>query len=100
VLTTGRVDDMLVLPSGRQLFSDTLTSLIDALPGVQQYRILHAEPARFVVQLVSREKPSGETLESCRHRMLQALCEPVEILMEHVPGFERAGKHQVFVRLW
>jgi phenylacetate-CoA ligase len=100
VLTRGRVDDMLQLPSGRRLFSDTLTSLVEALPGVQQYRILHEQPARFVVQLVSRERPSSEIVEGCRRRMLQALCEPVEILMEHVPGFDRAGKHQVFVRLW
>jgi phenylacetate-CoA ligase len=98
----GREGEMLHLPSGRRLSPYTLTTLIETLPGLHQYRIRHDAPAQITVELAGSEDLSAESLESCRRQLLGVLREPVSISMERVTQLARSagGKHKVFVRRW
>lgn len=97
----GREGDVLELPSGRRLSPYTLTTLIEELPGLHQYRIRHDAPDRLTVELSASEL-NPERLEDCRRRILEMLREPLQISMQPVEQIPRGagGKHKVFVRNW
>lgn len=101
-ISCGREGDMVQLPSGRRLSPYALTSIIEKLPGLHQYRLMHEQPARLSVELVTAEDLSRETLEACRMRLLAALRESMEVSLRRVTSLERGagGKHKVFVRSW
>ena len=99
-IAMGREGDMLQLPSGRRISPYTLTTLIESLPGLHQYRIRHDAPAHLTVELAASQALSAATLEDCRHRLLEMLGEPMDVALQRVPGFDRGpgGKHRVFER--
>jgi phenylacetate-CoA ligase len=101
-IAQGREGEMLHLPSGRRLSPYTLTTLIETLPGLHQYRIRHDAPTQITVELAGSDDLSADSLESCRRQLLGVLREPVSISMERVTQLARSagGKHKVFVRRW
>jgi phenylacetate-CoA ligase len=98
----GREAEVVQLPSGRRLSPYVLTVLIETLPGVHQYRILHEQPARLAVEVSASNALSSAALEDCRRRLLEVLNEPVQLAMIRVDRLERprSGKYKVFERRW
>jgi phenylacetate-CoA ligase len=98
----GREGEMLELPDGSRISPYLLTTVIETLPGLQQYRIRHVAPTRVVVELRGGPEPGSQTLEQCRRELVSLLKGGVDVAIERVDAFARGrgGKHKVFVREW
>ena len=98
----GREGEMLELPGGGRLSPYLLTTVIETLQGLQQYRIRHVAPTRVVVEIRGGPEPGSPTLERCRRELMDILKDGVDVAIERVDAFARGrgGKHKVFVREW
>lgn len=98
----GREGDVLELPGGRRLSPYTLTTLIEALPGMHQYRIVHEAPTRLLIEIAASPAVPAALLEECRMQLAAILQEPVDVSFAHVTHFKRraGGKHKVYLRRW
>lgn len=95
----GRIDDFLVLPSGR-VISPRAINVIEYVPGVVEYRTVQEEKDRFLVWLVKGKGFSERTIEQIKEQ-IQAGClgEDVKVevkLVKEIPK-ERTGKLRVVV---
>ena len=99
-IASGREGEVMQLPSGRRLSPYLLTTIVETLPGVYQYRILHEQPSQLDIEIVAPHALSREVLEECRARLLEVLREALDVTLRRVESLERGvgGKHKVFVR--
>ncbi len=76
--------------------------MLEALPGVQQYRIIHERPALISVEIVATEELTSPAMDQCRDRVAALLPVPAEVAVRRVESIERGtgGKHKVFERRW
>jgi hypothetical protein len=93
---------MIELPSGRQVSPYVLTTLVEGLPQLVQYRLVHAARDSLRVELVGIPSEMSAALDDCRKRILAALGEPCQVELRAVASLPRhaGGKHSVYVREW
>jgi phenylacetate-CoA ligase len=101
-IALGREGDMIPLPDGQRLSPYLLTTSIENLTGLQQYRLLHTQPKELVIELLLRGTPDTRELESCRLALQQILHNSIVVKFIQVTDFARrgSGKHKVYERQW
>jgi phenylacetate-CoA ligase len=97
---SGREGDMMTLPSGRRISPYTLTTILETLPGLHQYRIVQAAPESLRIDMVASVAADAGRIERCRRELADTIGEPMDISFRTVAEIPRmkGGKHRVFVR--
>jgi len=90
----GKVDDFLIMPSGRTISPKRLVWL-ERIPGIGEHRTIQKEKDRFIVQVVKGKGFSKETISQIKqHIKLECLPDNVRVevkLVEEIPR-EKHGK--------
>jgi phenylacetate-CoA ligase len=84
----GRTEDVIWLPSGRPLLSFLLTTVLESLTGLRQFRLVQERIDKMVVEMAISPSPSKAILDDISRRLLHAIGEPVELelrLFERFP---------------
>lgn len=96
---TGRMDDFLILPSGRKVSARAVTHM--QFKGIMQYKIIQKSPAHFQVIVIPSVDFNEQTSEEIR-RELSAGCLGEDIFIEVVRAealpVSRSGKLQIVSR--
>lgn len=90
----GRMDDMIVLPSGR-VISPRSINVLDYINGINQYRIIQEEKGLFVVQIEINARFSEKTIHEIEEQIRKGcLNEHVTIQIKEVEKIpqEKSGK--------
>lgn len=96
---TGRMDDFLILPSGRKVSARAVTHM--QFKGILQYKIVQRSPARFQVLVIPSADFNEQTSdEICRELSAGCLGEAVSIEVTRVGALpvSRSGKLQIVSR--
>lgn len=97
----GREGDMITLPSGRRLSPYLLTTAIESVESILQYRIVQTEANAFRIDAVVRSPGQSSRWQGplCAELTRRA-AEPVGFMVQEVDHLARApsGKRSVFVR--
>lgn len=96
---TGRMDDFLLLPSGRKVSARAVTHM--QFKGILQYKIFQKSPAHFQVLVIPSVDFNEQTLDEIRRELL-AGCLGEDIFIEVVQAetlpVSRSGKLQILTR--
>ena len=97
---SGREGDMMTLPSGRRISPYTLTTILETLHGLHQYRIVQVAPERLRIDMVASAATDADRIERCRRELTDTIGEPMDISFRAVREIPRmkGGKHRAFVR--
>jgi phenylacetate-CoA ligase len=98
---SGREGDMIVLPSGRRLSPYLLTTAIEALSSILQYRIVQiAADAMRIDVIVKSPGESAQWQQRLCAELDRLVAEPVRFEVCEVDTLKRdpSGKRSVFVR--
>src|SRR3990167_1934564 len=90
----GRMDDMIILPSGR-VISPRSINVLDYIEGINRYRIIQEEKGLFVVQIEKNERFSEQTLHDIEEQIRKGCFnEYVTIQIKEVEKIpqEKSGK--------
>lgn len=78
-MVAGRIDDFVVLPSGRRFSPRMINPVYENLPGVMEHMLVQEEPGHLVAQVAIAPEHRGST-PALIHRALEALfVEPLRI---------------------
>ncbi len=101
-ISYGREADILELPGGHRLSPYMLTVILETLPGLHQYRIIHEAPARVTVEIVASTQLTDAAMDACCARLIQNLPVKIDLMLRRVASLERGtgGKHKAFERRW
>ena len=97
---SGREGDMMSLPSGRRISPYALTTILETMPGLHQYRIVQEAPERLRIDMVASAAADADRIDRCRRELTDTIGEPMDLSFRAVEAIPRmkGGKHRVFVR--
>lgn len=97
---SGRVGDMILLPSGRRFSPYVLETILETMPGLHQYRIVQEAPERLRIDMVASADADADRINQCRREIADTIGEPMDLSFRAVEAIPRmkGGKHHVFVR--
>ncbi len=90
----GRCDDLLVLPSGRQI-SPRAINVIEDVPGILEYQTIQKKPDYFEVHLQKNHRFTPASADLIRKRIVEGCLGEkvdVQIVEEEALTRERTGK--------
>lgn len=95
----GREGDVVELPDGRRLSVYLLTTSIEMLPGLHQYRINRLASHRLQIEIVSDAEVAPDTLQRCHRELSELLGSSMSIDFVRRPRLERiqGWKHKILV---
>ncbi|HPG00761.1 MAG TPA: hypothetical protein PLE77_11880 [Kiritimatiellia bacterium] len=94
----GRTADMIVLPSGRYASPHAFMVMIDHVPGIQQWRLIQKEKARFILEVVASPDFDSKAEEVIRKDLFNLVGRPVSLEVVRVASLpESEGGKRRFV---
>jgi phenylacetate-CoA ligase len=94
----GRDRDMLRLPSGRLLSPMGLHSIVEHLPGIEQFRFIQESTSYIVLQLVMQQALPLQVRSQLQTRLLAHLQDPVQVDIQLVDSIrDNARKFNTFI---
>lgn len=95
----GRTADMIMLPSGRYASPHAFMVAIDHVPGIQQWRLIQKEKARFLLEVVADAGFDSKAEEALRKDFFNLIGRPVSLDVARVNGLGDAGggKHRFVI---
>ena len=95
----GRMDDFMILPSGRKVSARAVTHM--QFRGILQYKIIQKSPQKFCVLVVPSADFNEQTSSEIRHELISGcLEEDIDIEIRSVESLpvSRTGKLQIVSR--
>ncbi|MFH2059860.1 MAG: hypothetical protein ABIJ59_13280 [Pseudomonadota bacterium] len=86
-IVKGRVDDMIYTPSKKTVSPNSITNAMEAVEGVQQFRIIQEQINSLQIEIVKGEMFSDQTQNQCMALMKDLVGEEMEInihLLDHI----------------
>ncbi len=80
----GRLDDFIVLPSGRIISPIVVLSVFDGIEGIAEFRVIQEKKEELTVQIVSKDEPGTRMLSKLRDRFAERLTESMKLDIEVV----------------
>lgn len=88
----GRLEDFIVLPSGRIISPVVTLSFFENVEGIREYRVIQERTDLFTVQIVLREGYRDDINSQLRDRFVEGLGENVKLKIEIVDAITTDGK--------
>jgi phenylacetate-CoA ligase len=95
----GREDEMIQLPSGRQLSPFGLQYILRRVHAIEQFRFIQKDPGSMVVHLAVREDFKPECISGLQADCMRFFEEQVHLEVQIVPFIEVSGKFKTFTNL-
>ncbi len=90
----GRLDDFIVLPSGKIISPIVILSVFDGVEGVTEFRVIQEKKEELNVQIVSENVPETELFQTLRERFADRLRETMTLNIEAVDALETTREQE------
>ncbi len=97
----GRVYDRILTPSGRLLPGNFWSGLLRLRPGVEQYQLVQAEPARVEIRIVANAEYRDAHADFYRDEVRRLVGDELDVAVARMDRIEPgpSGKHRFVIRL-
>lgn len=88
----GRLDDFIILPSGRIISPLIIPLFVENIEGIAEYRIIQERKDYFIIQIELKDGYKADTFPQLRDSFTKELGENVEVDIEFVDAVVTGGK--------